>query len=234
MSSLNLSPDKLVISCEHASNRLPAKYRAQVDIPDFVLNSHRAYDRGAVAIARILARKTGAALHVGKYSRLLIDLNRSLHHPGSFSYFSKSLSHENKQAIVESIYRPYRDKVENQIESLIKHKSIVLHLAIHSFTPVLDGDVRNCDLGLLYDPSRRLEKKLAGTMRIELKKILPTLRVRSNYPYRGTADGFTTYLRSRFSPGKYAGFEIEVNQAALPKSRLIASVLYKMVEELLE
>jgi hypothetical protein len=39
--------------------------------------------------------------------------------------------------------------------------------------------------------------------------------VRRNYPYRGTADGFTTYLRRQFSARKYLGIELEVNQSLL-------------------
>jgi hypothetical protein len=40
----------------------------------------------------------------------------------------------------------------------------------------------------------------------------PELTLRLNYPYRGTADGFTVYLRHRFPSAAYLGIEIEVNQ----------------------
>jgi hypothetical protein len=36
--------------------------------------------------------------------------------------------------------------------------------------------------------------------------------VKMNQPYKGTDDGFTTYLRKKFDPEHYAGIELEVNQ----------------------
>ncbi len=38
------------------------------------------------------------------------------------------------------------------------------------------------------------------------------LIIRRNYPYRGNADGFTTYLRKKYPASKYIGVEIEINQ----------------------
>jgi hypothetical protein len=39
------------------------------------------------------------------------------------------------------------------------------------------------------------------------------LRVRFNYPYRGVADGLSTWLRHRHREGRYVGVELEFNQA---------------------
>jgi hypothetical protein len=41
----------------------------------------------------------------------------------------------------------------------------------------------------------------------------PGLRVRRNYPYAGKGDGLTRILRRRFPPTRYAGIELELNQA---------------------
>jgi hypothetical protein len=46
----------------------------------------------------------------------------------------------------------------------------------------------------------------------ELKARAPDLKVRRNYPYSGTSDGFTAYLRRRFPAGVYIGIELEINQ----------------------
>jgi predicted N-formylglutamate amidohydrolase len=82
---------------------------------------------------------------------------------------------------------------------------------VHSFTPVLAGEVRTCDIGLLYDPRREAEGKFAEAWRKGLAERLPGFRIRKNYPYRGAADGFTTYLRKQF-PRSYLGIELELNQ----------------------
>ena len=42
-----------------------------------------------------------------------------------------------------------------------------------------------------------------------IKEVDPEINVRFNYPYRGAADGFTTYLRKCF-PKNYVGFELEI------------------------
>ena len=93
----------------------------------------------------------------------------------------------------------------------------ILHLSIHSFTPELNGEIRNADLGILYDPSRKEESALAKKIQKNLILIAPDLRVRKNYPYQGKNDGHTTALRKIFPPEKYIGFEIEMNQAYLQK-----------------
>ena len=104
--------------------------------------------------------------------------------------------------------------MSKSIASHIRAGRRVLHLALHSFTPVLDGCMRTADLGLLYDPKHQAEKDLA----LSLQQILShttDLRVRRNYPYRGNADGLTTTLRQTFTARDYLGLEIELNQALL-------------------
>jgi predicted N-formylglutamate amidohydrolase len=87
-----------------------------------------------------------------------------------------------------------------------------VHVSSHSFTPKLDGELRRADIGLLYDPSRPGEAALCAAWRAALRAAAPGLVVRRNYPYRGTSDALVTDLRRRFSPSRYLGIEIEVNQ----------------------
>ena len=86
----------------------------------------------------------------------------------------------------------------------------MLHLSIHSFTPTLNGENRNAEIGILYDPKQAEEKSFAATWKEQLQLNLPEYNVRFNYPYLGTADGFTTYLRKKF-PINYSGLELEIN-----------------------
>ena len=46
----------------------------------------------------------------------------------------------------------------------------------------------------------------------DLADNFPGIRIRYNYPYRGTADGMTSYLRKRFAARTYLGIVIELNQ----------------------
>ena len=88
----------------------------------------------------------------------------------------------------------------------------MIHVASHSFTPELDGAVRNADIGLLYDPARAGEVELCRRWQAQIRALEPSLKVRRNYPYTGKSDGFTAYLRRRFPAEAYIGIELEINQ----------------------
>ena len=109
-------------------------------------------------------------------------------------------------------YRPYRARIEEHIAQKIASGERVIHVSAHSFTRILDGCARTTDIGLLYDPSRSFETRVCCAWQERLTATAPGLRVRRNYPYRGTADGFTSYLRTRFPNKRYAGIELEVSQ----------------------
>jgi len=205
-------PARLFFSCEHASNRIPTSYRDVSQRAGTALDTHRGYDPGALELTRLFARKFGTSLFLGKWSRLLIELNRSQHHARLWSEFSQSLPAAAKRSLVEDYYLPYRYSVEHFIHEEATKRRRVIHVSVHSFTPVLDGETRTADIGLLYDPGRSGELKLCRDWAEAIAETQPELRVRKNYPYRGTADGFTTHLRKRFNESVYIGIELEVNQ----------------------
>jgi predicted N-formylglutamate amidohydrolase len=201
---------KLILTCEHGGNRIPKQYLEIFEGAEAVLHSHRGFDPGALDLFSAL-RDRAYFSQYQSVSRLLVEANRSLHHPQLFSEFSQQLSKKNKREVLEKYYFPYRNSVEAVIAHLIKEGKEVLHLSIHTFTPKLHEQVRKADIGLLYDPKRTLEKNISIKLKKELYRHDSTHRLRFNYPYQGTADGFTTYLRKKFTH-HYAGIEIEVNQ----------------------
>lgn len=202
----------LLVTCEHGGNRIPAAYRALFARHARLLNSHRGYDPGALELAKLFASQFGGPLFFATVSRLLVELNRSPHHPALFSIVTRSLSRADRMEVVKRYYTPYRHRVERAIALRLRRRRRVLHLSVHSFTPVLDGVVRRADLGLLYDPQRRQEAAFCRRWQQKLRQSLPALLVRRNYPYRGAADGLTTSLRKRFPAQRYIGIELEVNQ----------------------
>lgn len=201
----------LVISCEHGGNRIPSAYRAAFADARPELASHRGYDAGALTVARDLARSFNAALVATTVSRLLVELNRSPGHPQIFSEFSRELPRPVRADIIRRYYEPYRHDVERAIVGVLRQRHCAIHISSHSFTPVLRGEQRNADIGLLYDPRCPAERTLCLLWQAELQQRQPGLRVRRNYPYRGAADGLTTHLRRRL-PAGYLGIELEVNQ----------------------
>lgn len=200
----------LVLTCEHGGNEIPDSYKFVFNNASKQLQTHRGFDLGALDMFEYLKDLAQFSMY-SKTSRLLIELNRSLHHNNLFSEFTKPLKSEHKKNIIETYYLPYRNRVESEISKYIVNDEHVLHLSIHSFTSKLNSIERHCDIGLLYEPSKDLEKEFSKQFKSQLNIENPDLNVRFNYPYLGKADGFTTYLRKQF-PKKYMGIEIEINQ----------------------
>lgn len=201
----------LIVTCEHASNRIPSGLypRCLENFSKASLDTHLAYDLHAATAARRLARAKQAPILLGKWSRLCIDLNRSLRNPSVWSSLAEKMAPEEKEFLTE-YYSGYRAKVEDMIRKALDGGQ-VLHISVHSFAPEMQGIQRNCDIGWLYDPSRPEEKKVACDFQDTLSRA--GWKVRRNYPYRGIADGLTTYLRRNFTAGEYLGLELELNQA---------------------
>jgi predicted N-formylglutamate amidohydrolase len=199
-----LARDGLVITCEHGGNRIPAPYRDLFCAYQALLESHRGYDPGALIMARALAREFAAPLVASTVSRLLVDLNRSASHPRLHSEVTGTAPAEVRQRILEHYYQPYRAQAERLVRQAIADHGRVIHLSSHSFTPELDGKVRDADIGLLYD--------LCERWKASLKACAPDLTVRRNYPYAGKGDGLTAWFRRRLPPGAYVGIELEINQ----------------------
>lgn len=205
--------DVFVVTCEHGGNRIPAAYADLFHGWQAHLSSHRGYDIGALVMARGLAAALQAPLVASTVSRLLIDLNRSLSSPQAWSEATRGLSPTHRQCIVARHYTPYRQRVAEIVEAAVANGQRVIHLSSHSFTPILDGEIRDADVGLLYDPARPGEVHAAARWKSAFAEQAPELRVRRNYPYQGKNDGLTSAMRRRFSAGQYVGIEIELNQA---------------------
>ena len=209
---------KLVLTCEHAGNKVPGKYLPLFEANLDVLHTHRGFDPGAYDLFKKLSPLADfKASHLE--SRLLIEVNRSQHHSSLFSSYTGNLPNSEKNILIEKYYLPYRKRVEDAIDRYVTQGEEVLHFSVHSFTPQLDGITRNADIGLLYDPARPAEKVFCQGLKESLKFLNPELKVRFNYPYLGTADGFTTYLRKKF-PDRYSGVELEVNQNFVAENKM--------------
>ncbi|MGZ5145069.1 MAG: N-formylglutamate amidohydrolase [Burkholderiales bacterium] len=203
---------RLLVTCEHGGNRIPAQYRALFKKYRPALESPRGYDLGALALARAFAGAFDAELVYSTTSRLLVELNRSPNHRQFLSEATRELPTAERERLLGRYYWPYRHWVEAQVTDAIKHGERVLHVSSHSFTPRLNGVVRNADIGLLYDPRRAREREFCRVWKARMEGANPQLVVRLNYPYRGSADGLTTHLRRLHRNSDYAGIEIEVNQ----------------------
>ena len=226
----------LILSCEHATNDVPEQYRPLLADCIDELDTHRGYDPGAHDFARRLAAMLSAPLFAGDVSRLLVDLNRSrANHRSPPVRLMQGLAPALKEEILARYYLPYRRQVEEAVADRLRQNKTVLHLSIHSFTPVLDGVTRTADIGFLYDPSRAREKEFCRKWRAGLAGGDPEWRLRNNYPYLGVSDGFVTALRNKFPPHRYLGIELEINQIyPLDQKTDWLRLQHQLLESLLE
>lgn len=203
----------ILLTCEHASSAIPQGLESVFESHEAVLQTHRGYDLGALEVFQILRDELQPQFALaGCYTRLAIELNRSLHHPALFSDFTRGLPLGEKQRLIQQIWAPFRTATQEAILRIHQETSLeVCHLSVHSFTQNLNGTCRPVEIGLLYDPARPAEKYLARQWARNINAVRPSWRVRFNYPYRGVADGHTTALRRLF-PDRYLGLEVELQQ----------------------
>jgi predicted N-formylglutamate amidohydrolase len=206
-------PDYLLFTCEHGGNTVPPRYGALFRGLQKRLETHAAYDIGALTLATEFSKSFRAPLVASTITRLLVDLNRSTHHSRLHVEAIRQSSREVREQILADHYLPYRGEVENLVRKAIGQGRRVIHISSHSFTPELSGQIRTTDVGLLYDPARAGEVEMCEAWKAALVQASPQWRVRRNYPYRGRDDGFMPYLRGRYRSTVYVGIEVEINQA---------------------
>jgi len=229
-----MKPTVLVISCEHAVNTVPPDYLHLFQQHESILQTHRAIDFGALEITQYMCKTMGCEYTQSTVSRLLIDCNRSLTHSRCFSKFSKKLPDSGKKSLIDHYYTPFRQQTKMIIDSHIAANEQVLHLSIHTFTPVIKGLTQNTGIGLLYDSRRHAEKEVARQWHGLLLQETPEYRIRMNYPFPGNSDSFTTTLRHDYVERDYLGMEIEINQALLCSPAAIDEVAYALTHSMQE
>jgi predicted N-formylglutamate amidohydrolase len=218
---------QVLVSCEHASNALPEGMEAPAEL----LELHIAWDPGALVIARRLAELFAAPLHQGKYSRLVVDLNRTVGNSrlvrkvsdGHRIPFNRGIDAAEVRRRIERYYLPYRNAVADDVARIIGRRGRCVHLCIHTFTPRLGERLRGNDVGLLYDPHRQPEAALVRELRGALAR-RAGLVVWLNRPYQGTADGILPRIREQHAAERYVAIELEVNQKLAGDRRRLEAI----------
>jgi len=201
----------VVLSCEHGGNDIPKHYASLFEKDKNVLRTHRGYDIGALDLFKCFKNGQVVYSQFATTSRLVVDINRSLHRKSLFSEFTKALPAPEKANILREIYYAFRNPFKQKVYSFWEQDRTVLHLSVHSFTPELNGAIRQTDFGILYHPGRPREKHFAKVWKSKIEKVLPGFRTRFNYPFQGKPDGHVRYFRD-IEREKYLGIEFEMNQ----------------------
>jgi len=186
---LNEQSDRpLLLVCDHASRRFPAAL-GDLGVDLAVRRCHLGSDIGAKNLTTLLAERLGSTAVLQNYSRLVIDCNRQLLDPGAFLQFgdgvvisgNRNLDADKRQARIDEIYWPYHAAIAIEIERLESVSAKPTMLAIHSFTPVMDGVFRPWQIGILWDTDDRVALPMIDQMRDS------GFLVGDNEPYSGKA-----------------------------------------------
>jgi len=186
---------EVLFLCDHASNAVPAEL-AQLGLPASELNSHIALDIGAAALTRWLAGEFGCKAVLGRWSRLVVDLNRGEDDPTVVAKLSDRRIIPGNAALdavslhdrVESYHAPYHRRITAEIDAALEHGKVPVLVSVHSFTPVWRGIKRPWHFGVLWDRDGRLARPLLT----ELGKINGVV-AGDNEPYSGTLENDCLY-----------------------------------------
>jgi len=185
-----------VLVADHARRDLPDEY-GDLGLPSREFDRHIAYDIGVEAVTRHLAAALGVPAVLACFSRLLIDPNRGEDDPtlirqlydGTIIPGNYPLSEEERQKRLDLFYRPYQDAVGAVIASVHAATGAAPFIfSVHSFTPVMRGEVRPWHVGVLWDSDDRAPRPL-----LEMLSSDPLLVVGDNEPYDGALRGDTMY-----------------------------------------
>lgn len=185
----------VVLACDHASNAIPARLNG-LGLGTHELSQHIAWDIGAAQVARILAARLDAPAVLAGYSRLVIDCNRPPGHPTSIAEVSdgifipgnRDLGDLEAEIRLNEVFWPYHHAITQALAHRWRHghgHAPVL-IAVHSFTPVMQGFRRPWHLGVLWNRDPRLATSLLTRFGAHSEWC-----VGDNQPYSGREVGFT-------------------------------------------
>ena len=153
----------ILLVCDHASCRFPESL-GDMGLDPFARRCHLAVDIGAGSLTEKLAASLGVTAVLAQYSRLVMDCNRQLMDPSAFLQFgdgilvpgNRNLHQDEKDLRARILYEPYHDAVDKQVQRLRGVGPAPAFIAIHSFTPVMNGEARPWEMGVLWDTDTRL------------------------------------------------------------------------------
>ncbi len=177
---------RVLITCEHATQRMPSGWRWP-DPDRRLIDTHWAYDLGASELAHDLAASLDAPVVLSRFTRLLIDPNRPEDSTTLFlraaegepvELNTRLLDEPERRRRIELLLRPYHAAVDRTVAA----SRAPLILAMHTFTPLYEGQRRTLEVGVLFDRDEDLAIPLAEGLRAQ-----GGLRVELNQPYSGRA-----------------------------------------------
>ncbi len=178
----------ILLCAEHAGVEVPAAL-GTMGLETGELHRHIGWDLGIDALVRRLNEQAGFPALLGRYSRLVADLNRPVDSPecvieisdGTPIPANAGLSDAEYQARIDSYHQPFHQAFSECLARL--EPGFILSL--HSFVPMLrtEGIPRPWHCGILYGSANGLARRCLAYL-----NGIPGLVVGDNQPYRVESD----------------------------------------------
>lgn len=229
----------VLIVCDHASRKIPAEMK-NLGMTDAELSAHIGWDIGAGNVARELGSLLGVPVVLASNSRLVVDCNRMLDDPSAFPMASDGvpvpgnaqLTASEREARANAFYWPYHHAIRDQLAGLEKLVPAPALIAVHSFTPELDGFQRPWHIGALWDMDSRIAVPFMHAL-----ADYPDIVVGDNEPYSGRhpAD-FTLDHHAEAEGLPHLAIEIrqeliETESGAAHWAKILATVLRNILKD---
>jgi len=227
----------ILITVPHASDAVPRWVGPRALGP--LGGTHFALDRGAAALAHAVAQLTGARVLSGTFSRLVIDLNRSLDDDGLIPQMAGSFGCVACNARVRSGDLAARLEVRRRFHQRIWHeidgnptRLPTLLVDLHTFTRVFEAaPPRDVDIGICVAPPStaglvlldRLQQMVEdGSVLIPDRDGCRRPIVRRDEPYAGTHPG--AFIGRTYASPRARAVTVEVCDDLLPDDAAAARV----------
>lgn len=227
----------LVITCEHASNRIPRPLSTTTDDRAW-LATHWGWDIGARTVSRELVRRSRSHAVLARFSRLLCDPNRPPTHrdfirkdtEGWQLTFNRTLDEEQVAWRQAQYFDAYHTAVDSAIRTRMARPGggDVVLLSVHSFTPIWNGRMREMDMGVLFDKFEPIAQRLGEELTKE------GFRTALNEPY-SALDGLNYAVSRHGTAHGLVYLELEVSQSLIAtpaRARKVAARLCRAVNKL--
>ena len=174
-----------LLTSDHYGRILP-RALGDLGVSESELTRHIAWDIGIAGVAERMAKMLNAHLIAQRYSRLVIDCNRSPAVASSIPVISEATTVPRNEGISEGeraarrreIFEPYHERIDAAIDRRLHDKQPTVLVSLHSFTPVYAGVARPWHIGALYNRDTVLPQLLLKHLRSE-----GDLVVGDNEPY---------------------------------------------------
>jgi predicted N-formylglutamate amidohydrolase len=152
-----LAPAPFFFIGDHAGSAIPADL-GDLGLEPAELARHIALDIGVEELGPQLAGRLGAPFLRQAFSRLVIDCNRDPLRrdavvetsDGTAVPGNAGLAAEARQARVDEVFAPYHAAIAEALDARMAAGLRTILVALHSFTPVINGFTRPWHIGVLF------------------------------------------------------------------------------------